>query len=91
MLDGREAMPENGSFPEPHKELAQLSRNQPNVKKIKIKINKQNNKTKETRTVSVTYSISKITYEWSGYLEPTSLIPPSPSEWVHSKAGTFKY
>lgn len=53
--------------------------------------NKQNNKTKETRTVSVTYSISKITCEWSGYLEPTSLIPPSPSEWVHSKAGTFKY
>lgn len=62
MLDGKEAMPENGTCPEPDKELAPLSRNQPKV-----------NNNKKTRTGSVTYRISKITCEWSGDLEPASL------------------
>lgn len=37
MLDGKEAKPENGTCPEPDEELAPLSRNQPEEKKIEMK------------------------------------------------------
>lgn len=37
MLDGKEAMPENGTCPEPDEELVPLSRNQPKRKKNRNK------------------------------------------------------
>ena len=37
MLDGKEAKPENGTCPEPDEELAPLSKNQPEEKKIEMK------------------------------------------------------
>lgn len=50
MLDGKEAMPENGTCPEPDEELVPLSRNQPKRKKKKQK-QKQTKKTKPEQEV----------------------------------------
>ena len=76
MLDGKEAKPENGTCPEPDEELAPLSRNQPEEKKIEMKTPPPHKKKKPTQTVtgSVTYRISKITREGSRDLEPAFLI-----------------
>ena len=64
MLDGKEAMPENGTCPEPDKELAPLSRNQPKRKRIEMKTKPPPpKKTPKTGTGSVTYRISRITCE----------------------------
>ena len=43
MLDGKEAKPENGTCPEPDEELAPLSKNQPEEKKINPNWNRKCN------------------------------------------------
>lgn len=81
MLDGKEAMPENGTCPEPDKELAPFSRNQPKVKNN----NSNDNKTRTGTEVSGFPKQPTNDVEiWAGVSNP-----PPPKKWytirqVHS-------